>query len=492
MSKAVATQEIVNIRDIINVAINSMKTSDIARQNGAAYHVYNLSNNIDIEHNELDEMYKQQLREQYFGDNMIDFNRWCRTNKMLIQDVCNQYKQLRDIVVNKAPDIVLNVVIHNANNDVKTKRSDKFAQTLYSQVSHLLKYQDRSMEDLYTVYVNNRPVKRVLKQQDVSNSLSPASPWRSPRKIKSFAHRNNWTYKQELHEIGAKKGRLFDKHEAKRLYLHIVAKKHSFVIDYFFPGMDLMYLIAINVNTRKAYAILNSAIRIQNGRIYIPQKDKKNTQNAINDLQKLMSLTTVKHIIHDKECAFASNELIQFCKQHGISQHFYNKYPVPDEMLKGKMSKTRPNHSTLALIDRLSRTIRDMNYNMFGYTDTIKPNVMQYLVDEYNASPHRTLSNVLGYSVSPNEVDNNEYLEEQIMTHMIRQNILTVNDKNYVLEPNSKVHLYNDTSGIEKRRCTWLPDEYTVVGNEGGLVKVCSKDGKIFNVSRWMLKDFYK
>ena len=418
-----------------------------------------------------------------------------RDNKELIVNVHKAYDDLYDRVIEQA-DAEVNGIIYDYAQKKGVGRTQKtLMKDIRSQLLPYNSFTTLTEEDMFKLYRSLRNKKDTITSLDIPN----VAPWRSANKIRAYGNKNGWSVSRINSEIGSKQGMKFDKKEAKSYYLHAVAPRHSFVIDYLFSGGGLIYLMAINVNTRKLYAILSGT---DGKKTY--KTGNKDITASIDAMEKLISMTKVRNIIHDLEGAFGSDEFKEWCFIHDIAQHPYSKYPIPKEMIKGQMSKTRANHSTVALVDRVIRTIRDMNYNMFGYgyfvpsgsggayQDKISPNVMDFLVNEYNSSPHRTLSMILGHAYTPNDVDNDTRLEERVVRELLRQNILTYNSLGYKLRPGQKVWLKNDTDNLEKKRSPWMQHPYMVNGHDKGLVSLTDKDGNDIKVSRWMLKDFYR
>jgi hypothetical protein len=117
--------------------------------------------------------------------------------------------------------------------------------------------------------------------------------------------------------------------------------------------------------------------------------------------------------------------------------------------------------------------------------EEIDPKLMEYLVDEYNNSPHSTLSKYIRRPVSPNEVDANLELEEQVV-----KCVLAANFEAELSTPQLTryVRVYNDAHAWDKVKPKLLPGWFEVVGKEAGLVVL--KQGKtILKVNRWMIVD---
>ena len=281
----------------------------------------------------------------------------------------------------------------------------------------------------------------------------------------------------------------------RKLMKHWAGPRYTFVIDYMFAGHNNSgpatagnkegtkwgYLLAINVNTRKAFWALPSKIR-KHGEKYTVQKNlNENMAGAIESLKEIMKQTPVKHLLSDQEKAFGS-QFQQFLKENGISHRFYVKNNVSDIMETNE--KSRGNHSFTSLVDRLIRTLRTMAY-LLTRKEEIDPKLMEYLVDEYNNSPHSTLSKYIRRPVSPNEVDANLELEEQVV-----KCVLAANFEAELSTPklSKYVRVYNDAHSWDKVKPKLLPGWFEVVGKEAGLVVL--KQGKtILKVNRWMIVD---
>ena len=114
-----------------------------------------------------------------------------------------------------------------------------------------------------------------------------------------------------------------------------------------------------------------------------------------------------------------------------------------------KKQKTEPNHSSLGLIDRVIRTIRDMAYNM--RIRLITPEIMKQIVYLYNNSPHSTLSKYAGQLVTPENVDNDPELEDFIIRKIKQENYSIMNNLGFNLSKGAKVDVYNVDSSMAKR-----------------------------------------
>ena len=77
------------------------------------------------------------------------------------------------------------------------------------------------------------------------------------------------------------------------------------------------------------------------------------------------------------------------------------------------MSSPDQRHSSLALIDRYVRTLRDMLYNV--RPAPITERVCMVLTQIYNTTPHNTLSQTMGFLLTPDDVRKNPELELELI-----------------------------------------------------------------------------
>jgi hypothetical protein len=298
------------------------------------------------------------------------------------------------------------------NDSVKPMNQKELAMYINNQLLDIPR--ELNIEEIYSDYKSHLPkkviktktiIKRDFKVADTrSEPIIKLNPWTSPYKTSEHFKRNNWNdieidkWKEQHHT-----DYFNQKEQAKKYMLKTVAPRHSFIIDYFFPG-KFIYLLAININTRKAYAIPSETIRqVNEGRYTINETGNKTAREAVSLLKKLIKeAKKVKHILCDQESAFLSVMFKKECKNQKIELKHYEKNHL-EGIIETKES-SRGIHNALSLIDRLSRTIRKMNYNIGNNAD-INPPTMKYLINEYNNSPHATLSKILGSPITPNEVN---------------------------------------------------------------------------------------
>ena len=386
-------------------------------------------------------------------------------------------------------EAIIRILLSAASNDSAKPMNQK--ELLFYVNNQLLDIPRELNEfEIYADYKSHLPkkviktkttIKRPFKIVDTQGADDIRSnPWSSPYKTAEHFERNGW---QENEIDNWKQQQLTDyfnqKEQSKKYMLKVVAPRHSFIIDYFFPG-DFIYLLAININTRKAYAIPPDTTKEVNKERYIrDEKGNKTAEQAVKLLNKLIKeAKNVKHILCDQEGAFMSTKFKDACKKRKIELKHYIKNHV--EGIIETTDKARGIHNTLSLIDRLSRTLRKMNYNI-GNNANINPKIMEYLINEYNNSPHATLSKIIGSPITPNIVNEIPQLEDFIVEQLMKENIKIKLRDDYNIV-GKWCRCVNESSKFDKIKNKLLPGIWKVVGSEDGLFK-CRQfiDGKATN-----------
>ena len=332
-----------------------------------------------------------------------------------------------------------------------------------------------SNEKCYEIY------KKLFYKQPENNiqieptQLNRTIGFKSPNKVEALRKIN-----QDLQPNTQPKASFPLKKNIKEYQLHQISSRGSYIIDLMFI-YHLCYLVAINMNTRYLYVKLTN---IELGENNFSKRNKKSSKRYLNALRALIDQgMNVRYLSGDGETAFNSAEAQEFYTNHGITfrtvpRQVNGSYPdfMKEEQRLG--NKTSPSHTSLAIIDRVIRTLRDMAYNM--KIGMITPNVMEELVFQYNNAPHQTLSKYAGNPVSPQMVQNNPELEEFIARKIMQENYNTHNKPGFRIEKGTNVKIYNETDKILKRRSIIQPGEHKIVGIENGMYLV--KSGK--NIQR--------
>ena len=348
---------------------------------------------------------------------------------------------------------------------------------------------DQLLEKHREIYNGPKSIKKRDIEQNISRTdnvkeiVYEKSPWKTTQKIKSYANRKGWSYNQFLHEQARHNADVFVMKDQKRLMKHYYGPRYTFVIDYMFAG-KFVYLIAINMNTRKAFAFPAQKIKQTEQYWKVPNNVKESAEESVATMRKLMQLTPVKHLVSDQEHIWKNSKIWKdFLKQEGITHDFYVMNDVKN--IIETQEKNRANHSTTSLVDRLIRTLRTMAYTL-GERNEIQPKLMEYLIEEYNNSPHSTLTKYLKKPTCPNEVDENVDLETKLVKAIMIQNMFVEADPEYQL--GNVVKVYNQAHNMDKVKPKLLPGNWRVMGFNKGLVQVKQGETEL-NVNRWMLKN---
>ena len=320
--------------------------------------------------------------------------------------------------------------------------------------------------------------------QETGNLYPERSPWKTLKKITHYGKSIGWSTEKTASEYTRNTSDSFDMTQQRKLMRHYAGPRFTYIIDYMMAG-KYPYLIAINMNTRKAYSILPCVVsKTGTNRYYVPPKFQPNAEECNRDIGELIKQTPVKHLIMDGQSGWDSHATRAYLDNLGITYKYVDKYDINDGDAFETQEHHRSNHNT-SIVDRLMRTLRMMNYNL-GNKNAIEPEIMNWLISEYNRSPHATLSKLLGYDVSPNDVDGNLGLETEIVKRIRAQNFAITNSPEYSL--NKYVRVYNQANSMDKVKPKLLPGKWEVVEPVDGLIRVRQNRDEIL-VPRWMLKN---
>ncbi len=339
-----------------------------------------------------------------------------------------------------------------------------------------------TITELYNYYISTRDTTKRVNVVKFENNVIP---WKTKNKVMAVAKHHSISTQDAERYYNKLEPDSFNIKEQKKYYIKVCSPRHTFIIDFMFCGR-FTYLIAINVNTKKAYAYLPSTIREGvNGGYVIPKTDIKTVGSIQKMLNQLMKDDKVKHIISDQESSIVSYTIENMLKAKGITLRTYNKNILPKEM--GQITGSRGVHTTLSIIDRFIRTIRDMAHNITPYIKDIQPDMMAYILDCYNNTPHSTFKQVLKMEITPNEMNDNKELETRYVREVLRNNMLVSHDRGFKLNERCDYKIYNENSTFEKRRTKTLPGYYKYVGEENGLYVMRNRNGQIMKVPRWAI-----
>ena len=385
-------------------------------------------------------------------------------------------------------------ILMNPNRDKTLLKFDLHDKREYNKLLPNHKYK---LDD----YINNRrKIKtiKIVKNEDINDFLKNPPTRDLQNNIKLFEYFFN--RKPSDYEI-----QLLNVHEpyfnVRKQIKQYQFKTYSrvpggFIGDIFFNKSKFACLLLININTRKAYAYaLNNVdikpkarvpkeakpIREQNDygsqvyEITYSTTNKKTTSNLINVFKQFLNDidNKITSLRFDNESAVKSKQFQTMLRNNGI------KF-IP--VVEGS-------HTSLSLIDRLCRTIRDISYNM-GIKILTQDSINKVL-NVYNNMYHSSLSKMLGKKITPNEVNNSPELEQQIINYCIDYNKqLKVLHPEIELQIGQICKVYQPFDKFKKRRRLLKKDYYKIVNKTGNIYTVQNtRNNKKIDVPRYFIYD---
>ena len=306
-------------------------------------------------------------------------------------------------------------------------------------------------------------------------------PYRSPNKLKSLY--NNFEQANLLNQPTTKDIYNFVEHynnfdvkESKEKYtLKTYSNvRYSFIGDIFFSS-DQAFLLLININTRYAYGYQLGDIEIksiknedEHGKQYIMKyatTGLKTTDQLINAFGEHLKNTQVNILRFDNERGIISKKFQTKLKEVNI-----------------KFIPAIPNtHTSLSIIDRLCRTLRDIAFNL--NIEIKHQKILDLILNYYNNSRHETLTQTLFKAypelkrtypngITPKDVNNSPELERLFVIECKKYNYYISSHHDYNLNQNQNVRVLNDTSVFEKRRTKLNKDIFKVNNRIGNIYEL--------------------
>ena len=310
-------------------------------------------------------------------------------------------------------------------------------------------------------------------------------PYRSTNKLKSLYDEYDETKVKHYNDFNVK--------ESKKKYSLKAFSKipHSYIGDIFFEGKDFAFLLLININTRYAYAYKlgdveeKEIINIDENRKEYEIKYATKGQKTIKSLKKAFNQHLKHHPINmlrfDGERAIGSYEFQEFLKKKNI-----------------KFVETKLNsHTSLSIIDRLCRTIRDIAFNLNIELDNpsttsqsgskISPQIvnqaiMDKILNYYNEARHDTLTQTLFKAypelkskykfISPSIMEHNPELEKLFVKECVKYNFFISSQNDFELNKNDIVKIVSNEGKLGKRRAILDKDDYKVVDKVGNVYEL--------------------
>ena len=260
----------------------------------------------------------------------------------------------------------------------------------------------------------------------------------------------------------------------------------GFIGDIFFNKSKFACLLLININTRKAYAYALNNVKIEpigqkndygteEYTITYSTTNKKTTSNLINAFKQF--LNDINHKItslrFDNESAVKSKQFQSMLRNNGITF-------VP--VVEGS-------HTSLSLIDRLCRTIRDISYNTG--IKILNQDSINKILNIYNNMYHSSLSKMTNKKITPNEVNEHPELEQQIINYCIDYNKqLKVLHPEIELQVGQICKIYQPFDKFKKRRRLLKKDYFKIVNKTGNIYTVQNmRNNKKIEVPRYFIYD---
>ncbi len=320
-------------------------------------------------------------------------------------------------------------------NEIVMKETDPTPKTKdeINRATFKLRKGKETADTIYKYYLeqhNKRfpppKIKKEIQPQNLDEFIKTIG-YRSPNKVKSLI-KNEFpnTEQSVLNNLNISSIPRFPlKENIKNYSLHHVSPPNTYIMDLIFENHKYCYLFLINVNTRKLWVEPTNVEGDEDNNIKFNQKTSELIIHAINRI--LQQGCKISYIKSDGERAFKSQKTIQYLNNNGIKiievPRQITKYP---DFMQGlnmvKSISSEPYHSSLSILDRVVRTIRDLAYNL--KYDIITPQRMQQLVYIYNNAPHETLTHYAGQPTTPNQADSDPELQQYITLNIKKENYL--------------------------------------------------------------------
>ena len=123
------------------------------------------------------------------------------------------------------------------------------------------------------------------------------------------------------------------------------------------------------------------------------------------------------------------------------------------------------NHSMLAIIDRFTRTLRDM---LFTADVDLTPDSLSQLVMIYNNTPHSTLSKVMCFETTPTDMITHLPLQEEYIRRTTAENLSKYGALTNTYKVGDIVYVYQPHMPFVKRRNTVMDYPYRITAIQGG------------------------
>ena len=370
------------------------------------------------------------------------------------------------------------------------KLDQQFNQDLFNQHQQQIRPEIQPLNNLVFE-------RRIKEPKDKEEWLQSNLPYRSANKVKNLYINKFGKSDISLHEINKQTEHFNDfnvKDSQKKFSLKTYSNVyHSFIGDIFFQSNKAAFLLLININTRKAYAYqlgkieCKDEIDLVNGIEKVVYQyaigGKKTADELMKAFNKHLQIERINVLKFDGESAIKSPGFQQFLIQNNI-----------------KFVSSIPNaHTSLSLIDRLCRTVRDIAFNL-GYDLILTQNQMNEILNYYNNTRHEGLTKIILVShpelnvkypngICPNDVSQNRELEKIYVIECKKWNLIVMSQNDFIVNVGENVKIVNTNDKMKKKRTILSKDKYTIQGYKGNMIKLKnSRNGLIEYRPRYLIK----
>ena len=207
--------------------------------------------------------------------------------------------------------------------------------------------------------------------------------------------------------------------------------------------------------------------------VALPLKNK--TADAVRvTLTEFINKYHPVRLTSDEESAFVEKNNLKLLKENKVVVHIV----------------TEQNHSTLGIIDRFIRTLRDMNIptqkgskqSHYPKYNTFSEKRMEKLIEIYNKTYHSRIK------CSPEEMFNNPELEkEYIFQQLEKKENQEENIKDLHLKPGTFVRYILPRANGKRKRYQISRECYKIYSVKGNMYSLIARDGTVMNLPRFKL-----
>jgi hypothetical protein len=226
------------------------------------------------------------------------------------------------------------------------------------------------------------------------------------------------------------------------------------------------FSVAVNVNTKYCYAY---------------RLTSKTSKNILDALKKWKTEAgAVNQITADREQGWVSKQVQDWANENGIVMKLTNS----------------ENHTTLSVVDRQIRTLRDMLNRPITGKET-KASLRDFsnasitrLINNYNNSPHSALKSEDGKLMTPEFVQKNKDAEKRLIFKKLYEEANKEQDPEihkWELKIGDNVRFILPKIAFQKRRYQISQQTVKITGRDGYNYVCSALDGTTHTFARWRL-----